>query len=84
MPNPQPPHEHRRVTRAQLHVLRSLVIVWRRDGRATFRSVARHADRSVSATWTQLVMLRMAGLASWEFGRSGTLRPLVSIVRELP
>lgn len=83
MPSPPPP-EHRRITRAQLHVLRSLVIVWRRDGRATFRSVARHANRSVSATWTQLAMLRLAGLASWEFGRSGTLRPLVSIVRELP
>ena len=78
----RPPDCHD-VTPSQLDTLRSLIIVHRRDWRATFRGVARHAGKPLTTTYTDLHALRGLGLATWEHGRTGTLRPLVYIVKVL-
>lgn len=68
------------MTPARLRVLHALIAVWERDGRATVRSVADEAGRSLSVTWTHLLRLRLAGLADWWPDHEGTLRPTVRIV----
>lgn len=68
------------ITPARLRVLTALIAVWDRDGRATVKSVADEVGRGLSATWVQLVHLRRAGLAQWQDGHAGTLRPTVRIV----
>lgn len=61
-------------------ILVALMLVYERDGRATFRSVADEVGFTVSYVWRQFLVLRDAGLVDWEYRRSGTLRPLVGVV----
>lgn len=58
-------------------VLLGLLLVDARDGRATFRSVARASGVGVGEVFYDLVDLRALGLVAWEPGAQGTLRPLV-------
>ena len=57
--------------------LLALLAVYRRDGRATFRSVAVESGMSVSRTYDLFCLLRDEGLVGFEDDRQGTLRPLV-------
>lgn len=59
-------------------VLMALIRVHARDSRATFRSVAAEADRSLSVTYRSLSMLRARGLCDWGTDQQGTLRPTVA------
>lgn len=61
-------------------VLIALLAVYAEDGRATVRSVALEANRSISGTYNDLVELRHAGLVWWDEECAGTLRPLVGAV----
>lgn len=66
---------------ATTRTLLALLAVYERDGRATVRSVAAAAGRSVGVTHGHLCRLRDAELVEWEPFRYGTLRPLVGVVR---
>ncbi len=57
--------------------LLALVLEYEDEGRATVRSVAARADRSIEVTHRDLTRLRSEGLVTWDDGRHGTLRPLV-------
>jgi len=61
---------------APTRVLFALIRVYSRDGRATVRAVAAEADRSPATTYVHLRRLRRFGLAHWDDGQMGTLRPL--------
>lgn len=67
-------------TPAQTHTLMALLRVYERDGRATVRSVAAEAHRSVGSTHSALRRLAAAGFVDWSPGCRGTLRPLVEEV----
>jgi hypothetical protein len=56
-------------------VLAALRSVHLLDGRATVRSVAAAANKSVRTTHESLNRLQTLGLVEWESDRSGTLRP---------
>ena len=56
-------------TRVLLHLISG--------GRSTVRSCADAAGTNVSNAHRHLTLLRNAGLATWDEGRHGTLRPLV-------
>lgn len=63
--------------------LLALLRVYERDGRATVRAVAAERGCSLNSAHKQLVELRDLGLADWDDGRAGTLRPLVAVVSVL-
>ena len=65
----------------ETRVLLALVRVYARDGRATVRSVAKAANRSLQPTHVTLRQLRELGLVAFEEGLASTLRPLVQPVR---
>jgi DNA-binding IclR family transcriptional regulator len=48
-------------------------------GAQTVRQVADTAGMSYATAWRYLVVLRRLGLVSWESGKDGTLRPMVTI-----
>lgn len=52
----------------------ALIVVYRRDGRATLRSVAAEAGTSHDTVFRALKHLARAGLVAYE--GAGTLRPL--------
>src|SRR5690349_10765266 len=68
------------IREGQTRTLLALVACHRRDGRATVRSVAEEAGRSVMTTYHNLLGLRERDLVTWDEGRTGTLRPLVAPV----
>ncbi len=63
---------------ARARVLIALLRVYRRDGRATLRTVADEAGRHHTAVYTQILKLRHDGLVDWTEGETGSLRPLVT------
>ena len=63
----------------QALVLAALLRVHQRDGRATVRSVAAEAGRTVSTAFKTLNELRQLGLCAWEHGTQGTIRPSVAV-----
>lgn len=66
---------------AETRTLLALLDVYRRDGRATVRSVAAAAGlSSISTIHGNLAALADRGLVASERARSGTLRPLVEVV----
>lgn len=69
------------ISGAATNVLLSLVHVYERDGRATVRSVAQAADRTLNPVHRQLAYLRDEGLVDYTPGKTGTLRPLVRRVQ---
>jgi len=47
----------------------------------TVRKVMEMAEyRSTQTVYKHLLMLREAGLVTWEYGQAGTIRPLVEVV----
>ncbi len=58
-------------------VLRALILLHERDGRATVRDISRATGLTLSATYHRLRKLRRLGLVDWTDNRSATLRPLV-------
>jgi len=62
----------RSLSGTDLAVLEALV-----DGAATVRATAAAADVPVTTCYAALTRLRAIGLASWEDGKAGTLRPAV-------
>lgn len=68
------------LTDADVRILLALVAEHDDQGRATVRSVAARAGRSVRVTHDHLRRLRWAEMVTWEDGTAGTLRPLVHTV----
>lgn len=64
----------------QTIVLRALLDVYARDGRATVRSVADQAGRGIKSTHQALGALRRGGWVTWDDHTAGTLRPLCETV----
>lgn len=69
------------ISDGETRTLLALLDVYRRDGRATVRSVAAARDlRSISTIHGNLATLADRGLVATERRRTGTLRPLVEVV----
>lgn len=69
------------ISPAATRVMRALLVVHARDGRATVRSVAAEAGRSLGPVHRHLRILSDEGLiAGFGDGCQGALRPLVSVV----
>jgi len=66
------------LSKSEHDVLAALIVVHRRDGRATFRTVATEAGRVPSTVHTAMLRLRWLGLAHWS--GQGTLRPADHLV----
>lgn len=64
----------------QTIVLRALLDVHAREGRATVRDVADEAHRSLQSTHQALRALRRGGWVTWDPDTAGTLRPLCETV----
>lgn len=66
----------------ETRTLLALLSVYRRDGRATVRTVAAERGdlRSISTIHGNLASLAESGLVASERWKSGTLRPLVEVV----
>jgi len=62
----------RSITARDLAALEALMA-----GARNVRAVADTADLPVTTCYTALTRLRVLGLAAWEDGKAGTLRPLV-------
>lgn len=75
-----PPMSPDRLTPAQARVLAALVVVHRRDGHASYRSVGREAGIGVSATHAAIRRLMPLGLVFQAAGKAGTLRPHPGLV----
>lgn len=66
------------VSPSQTRVLLALVRVHSREHYASVRTVAREAGyKSTSTVHGLLMQLKAKGLADWEWGLAGTLRPTV-------
>lgn len=65
---------------APTRTLVALIEVYRRDGRATVRSVAAERGHSTSTVHGHLSDLAARGLVASDRFRQGTLRPLVEVV----
>lgn len=65
---------------ALTRVVLATIEVYQRDGRATVRTIAAQADRSLAPTQHQIERAIGRGLLTAESGRHGTLRPAYGLV----
>lgn len=66
---------------SRTRVLLTVLHLFERNGRVTMRETAEGAGLSLTATKRHLDALRDEGLVGWDPDTSGTLRPLVEVVR---